>query len=1728
MVQAGRASSQALQPLNDSIDKLNKGKASFQDIGRIWKNQQSVLKTHSALLKTNYERLHATGGAARVAGVNVAAHGTASAAAGLKLRFFNTLVHAGSTALVNWGKNVQWAGRQVTVGITVPLALLGRTATRVAEEYDAAMVRVTKVTSFSADANTAAYDRQVAALENRVRSMARLAGEMYGYAPADSGSVMAEYAQMGFRGNMLDTMTEETLKVAYVSGTELPQAINMARVTLQAYGNDYEDIGEQMARFNIIENNTALSIQEMATALPIVASVASQLNISAAETAGLIAMQKEAGIDAAEGAAALRTGLIRLVQDATDPAITAFEKLNINLVEMQAANAGNTLGFLQDLGDEFRKVEPGTLEMDQFIAAIGKLAGTRQAARLTAILAQIPDIAEEGTDAFRIWQGATMDGAAALAVYEAEYERLANSASGTATRLRAAIQVELAEIGKPILEMMNTLRQALLNILQWFNGLDEGVQKVILTMMGFAGAIGPIGMILGITANAIGSVARALSSLLPRILIVNNAMVAAQAIQDAKMLTDLAGAAAMDANTAAAFRQAAAHREAAAAQAINGGAGAKRIATGARTGVGAAVGAAGSIVGGLARGGIPGSVGRAASKRIGIGAIDFTGMSMAGGAPAAGAGRAAVGTAAKVAGIAGGTATIAGALALFQTLVQDWERFKQGFMEVVDGPLERFKSVWESLVSTFKNMFTPITSGEVTSSLGTVSEWVGRIAGFLGGVILDAINAIIVAVDVLASMFTSIVRLVQGIAAVLMGDWQVGMDLFNEAWLATASIIGNVLADIFDWLNEGLGFDFISQDFINGLRDVGREYNNLREVADITRTENERLNGVIEGAAGAFEAARQNGDAFLETLAAAGRTVPELAELHGLFMEVSDAVAAAAEGELIGLDVLTGIADTAEERVHQAYEENRITQLQRDDLLESLQIMEAQYRVNRDTLALQAAMVTLEEARRNAANASAGEAYAFSLELRAAINNAENLEESLNLSVEELETLKALAAFGASSFDDMDDAAESAADNTARYASSMRSAVSSVQGDVARAVQDSLSQQNEAMREAQRARTEALKEWADDQKDIIEQNAETEEDRIRDIHETKIAALQEEQEVESELERFRQYVFDKEKARLSYFSSRAAKQINMQVALARGELSTAAILQEEMGADQATFQAENRRRDEQRTADERTKLREQEIDLIEERMETQLETLEAEVEAQEAALEQQVENREDALERQARSEEAAYDLRRKFVERTLKDWQEINPKTEAEWADHLNTLQTDLNGAAGEWSGIVQSFSDTTGGQIQSGFVDAFEDARRKIEEDDKWEAAGDAVARMFTEGFNAGLEGIGLSLATDNQYANLDPNKPNVAMHTGGPVQANGGRGLKPDEAPIIAQAGEFMIQRKAAKVLGPDMLTNLNNAHKYHTGGEISFKDQTTPGGIGNILGQAFKHDSMSIPGGGFAGGTGNIGEYLGLGQFTTGGSWPARQWATLASNTRAAMNFWRDKGIFPDGIGTGVHRGDPRSDHSYGKALDFMVAKLGKYAQGDQVRQGWDVANWHVRNPGMFGTKDVIWNGLINSGSGWKPYTRYGSNPGATRGHYDHVHVSYMHEGGAVAGLDPNNIRVSGNSPMLDMASTLALRAQTSGMIQKSMPQLAKGAHINYDNVVANLHRGETVLTSDLSNKLIQGIERLESGGGPTVIQIENFHGTEQNIEKLAKRIEQVQRKQEIRRGARRTMN
>jgi hypothetical protein len=102
--------------------------------------------------------------------------------------------------------------------------------------------------------------------------------------------------------------------------------------------------------------------------------------------------------------------------------------------------------------------------------------------------------------------------------------------------------------------------------------------------------------------------------------------------------------------------------------------------------------------------------------------------------------------------------------------------------------------------------------------------------------------------------------------------------------------------------------------------------------------------------------------------------------------------------------------------------------------------------------------------------------------------------------------------------------------------------------------------------------------------------------------------------------------------------------------------------------------------------------------------------------------------------------------------------------------------------------------------------------------------------------------------------------------------------------------------------------------------------------------------------------------------------------------------AQAGWYMKNRF--GIGTvgGVGTRPNVSDHPKGLALDFMT----------WGENGTALANYAMANRAHLGVTYAIWRQMINSGGGWRRMADRG-NP--TANHFDHVHVSFVGDGGTV---------------------------------------------------------------------------------------------------------------------------
>jgi hypothetical protein len=117
-------------------------------------------------------------------------------------------------------------------------------------------------------------------------------------------------------------------------------------------------------------------------------------------------------------------------------------------------------------------------------------------------------------------------------------------------------------------------------------------------------------------------------------------------------------------------------------------------------------------------------------------------------------------------------------------------------------------------------------------------------------------------------------------------------------------------------------------------------------------------------------------------------------------------------------------------------------------------------------------------------------------------------------------------------------------------------------------------------------------------------------------------------------------------------------------------------------------------------------------------------------------------------------------------------------------------------------------------------------------------------------------------------------------------------------------------------------------------------------------------------------------------------------------------AAFDGWKGGPVIHSAGCWDRHSWNPTSDHARGRACDLFATKPGRFADGDELADGWRLARWLRDHATSLQVKYVIWQGRY-----WDPraadrggWGRRYSGGGvydvrdATGGHYDHVHVSF----------------------------------------------------------------------------------------------------------------------------------
>ena len=421
-------------------------------------------------------------------------HNADAAVAVQRQQLFNKLLRDGATSMVNWGKNTQWAGRQLMVGFTVPLTIFGGYAASVFMDLDKQITQFRRVYGDSMTP-TAEADAMVQQIQDIAKEYTK-----YGITVADSIEMAAKAAATGLQQDDLLAATEEALRLATLGQIDYQQALD-ATISLQsAFDISSQDLANTIDFLNATENQTIVSLDDISQAIPRVAPVIKGLGGDVRDLAAFLAAMREGGVNAAEGANALKSGLASLINP-SNQANEVLKEMGINIDQIVTKNEGDLMGTVQDFALAIQDLS--NLDRQK---ALATLFGKYQFARMGALF---KNIIRDGSQAQRVIDLAGMSVKELAALSEKDLARLEESVG---TRFLGAFErfkLAIAPIGEEFLKIATPILEWVTNIFERFNELSPEVKKWGLILIGALGGVLPIFvMVAGLFGNFLGNMVK--------------------------------------------------------------------------------------------------------------------------------------------------------------------------------------------------------------------------------------------------------------------------------------------------------------------------------------------------------------------------------------------------------------------------------------------------------------------------------------------------------------------------------------------------------------------------------------------------------------------------------------------------------------------------------------------------------------------------------------------------------------------------------------------------------------------------------------------------------------------------------------------------------------------------------------------------------------------------------------------------------------------------------------------------------------------------------------------------------------------------------------------------------------------------------------------------------------------------------------------------------------------
>lgn len=414
----------------------------------------------------------------------------------------NSVMREVGTGMVNFGKNTQWAGRQLTVGLTMPLAMFGAAASKAYLDFDKQMTSMLKVYGAHAVVQT---QQTLDVIEKQVTNLADKTARTLGVAMSDTVEIAKSFSSIGLESQNLIDATEATTRLMKLGDLQASQAAGSMVALQNVFKLQANEVGDAVNFLNAAKHSTSTTMQDIIDAIPRVGPIIQQMGGTYKDFTAMLVAMKESGVPAAQGANAIKSMLASIIRPTTQ-AKADLKALNIDLGQIAAKNSGNVLGMVMDLQKSLN-----ALPKAERLKVIEEVFGKFQFARVTALLNNLGAAGSQSAKVLELY-GQSNDQLAAVAKQELN---VASDKTPAAQfqKMKATLQADLIPLGRQFLTAFTQIG----NFLDKFVSFAKSISKALGPIAGVLGSlttkglgaimiIGPITMLVGLFVNLAGQI----------------------------------------------------------------------------------------------------------------------------------------------------------------------------------------------------------------------------------------------------------------------------------------------------------------------------------------------------------------------------------------------------------------------------------------------------------------------------------------------------------------------------------------------------------------------------------------------------------------------------------------------------------------------------------------------------------------------------------------------------------------------------------------------------------------------------------------------------------------------------------------------------------------------------------------------------------------------------------------------------------------------------------------------------------------------------------------------------------------------------------------------------------------------------------------------------------------------------------------------------------------------